>query len=146
MADSTEKELLARIQPRYCWKTFQKKNLENILIGNFEEKLLDENINNFLQKKEFPDCVFCSSDLIAARFIHIARERGLKIPQDIKVLGFDNLDLSSYIGLSTVNQNLDMSGRVAAELILNRMKDPGRSCVNMNLPLDIIIRETTGHL
>ena len=41
MADEAEKDLLARIQPRYCWKAFQKKNLENILIGEDIQKHLE---------------------------------------------------------------------------------------------------------
>lgn len=116
---------------------------EHVWIGEFTDQKLDEGIKSFLSAENLPDCVFCSSDLIAARFVHLAREAGIQIPKDIKVLGFDNVDISGYIGLSTVNQNLDMSGKAAAELILARMKEPGRPVVNMNVPLDIIERETT---
>ncbi|MBR1911097.1 MAG: LacI family DNA-binding transcriptional regulator [Treponema sp.] len=116
---------------------------EHVWIGEFTDQQLDKGIMSFLKAKTLPDCVFCSSDLIAARFVHLAREAGLQVPKDIKVLGFDNVDISGYIGLSTVNQNLDMSGKAAAELILARMKEPERPVVNMNVPLDIIERETT---
>ena len=87
--------------------------------------------------------MFCSSDLIAARFLHLAHEKGLRVPGDMKVLGFDNIDISGYIGLSTVSQNLDSSGRVAAELVLARMRNPERPAINLNIPLEIIERETT---
>ena len=87
--------------------------------------------------------MFCSSDLIAARFLYLAHEKGLKIPGDINVLGFDNIDIAGYIGLSTVSQNLDSSGKVAAELVLARMKNPARPAINLNIPLEIIERETT---
>ncbi|MCR5763830.1 MAG: LacI family transcriptional regulator [Treponema sp.] len=116
---------------------------EHVWIGEFTDQQLDKGIADFLAAKTLPDCVFCSSDLIAARFVHLAREAGILVPKDIKVLGFDNVDISGYIGLSTVNQNLDMSGKAAADLVLARMKEPSRPVVNMNVPLDIIERETT---
>ena len=116
---------------------------EHVWIGEFTDQTLDDGIAQFLSAKTLPDCVFCSCDLIAARFVHLAREAGIKVPQDIKVLGFDNVDISGYIGLSTISQNLDMSGKSAAALVLGRMKEPARPVVNMNIPLDIIERETT---
>ena len=116
---------------------------EHIWIGEFSYHQLDQGITDFLSSDNKPDCVFCSSDLIAARFLHIARGMGIRVPEDIKLIGFDNIDISNYIGLSTVSQNLDMSGKAAAELVLARIKEPERPVVNMNLPLEIIERETT---
>ena len=118
-----------------------KKN--HIWIGDFTEKKLDAGINEFLSQRELPDCVFCSSDLIGARFIALARERGINIPLQIKVLGFDNIDIAQYIGLSSVSQNLDDSGKMAAELILSKIKSENRTVANMVLPLDVIEREST---
>lgn len=116
---------------------------EHVWLGDFSDQNLDEGIRSFLSSGNLPDCVFCSSDLIAARFVHLAREAGVRVPGDMKVLGFDNVDISSYIGLSTVSQNLDMSGKAAAELVLARMREPDIPLVRMNMPLDIIERETT---
>ena len=116
---------------------------EHVWIGEFSEQKLDSGINGFLSQENLPDCVFCSSDLIAARFLHLAHEKGLRVPGDMKVLGFDNIDISGYIGLSTVSQNLDSSGRVAAELVLARMRNPARPAINLSIPLEIIERETT---
>lgn len=116
---------------------------EHVWIGEFSEQQLDRGINGFLSQKELPDCVFCSSDLIAARFVHLAHEKGLSVPGDIKVLGFDNIDISGYIGLSTVSQNLELSGSAAAELVIARMMNPDRPVTNLNVPLEIIERETT---
>ena len=59
------------------------------------------------------------------------------------MLGFDNIDIAQYIGLSSVSQNLDDSGKMAAELILAKIKSENRTVANMVLPLDIIEREST---
>ena len=66
----------------------------------------------------------------------------MRIPEDLAVLGFDDLDVADYIGLSTIRQQLDESGRVAAELLLSRLANPARSIQHIQLPLEIIERET----
>ena len=115
----------------------------HIWVGDFSEKKLDEGIKNFLNQEYLPDCIFCSSDLIAARFILLAGECRIRVPEDMAVLGFDDIDISRYMGLSSVNQNLDESGRLAAELILGHMEDPSRVARKVLVPLDVIDRMTT---
>ena len=117
---------------------------EHVWIGEFTEKKLDEGINEYLSQEELPDCVFCSSDLIATRFIALAKERGVNVPKDIKVLGFDNIDISQYVGLSSVCQNLDDSGKMAATLVVGKIKNPDRPVATLTLPLSVIERESTG--
>ncbi len=116
---------------------------EHVWLGEFTEKKLDEGITTFLEQELLPDCVFCSSDLIALRFLSLASERGIRIPQDIKVLGFDNIDIAQYMNLSSVSQNLDESGRLAAELVLGQIQTEVRSVCSMALELKIVERETT---
>jgi len=110
----------------------------------FEEKTLDEQIEKFLEQDKLPDCVFCSSDLIATRFMVLAQAHHISVPGSIGILGFDDIDISKYTGLSSVNQNLDESGKTAAELVLSHIKDPDRPARNILLPLNIIERTTTG--
>ena len=116
---------------------------EHVWIGEFSKSQLDEGINEFLSQDELPDCVLCSSDLIAARFISICHERGIEAGKDIKVLGFDNIDISSYIGLSSVSQSLDESRKMAAHCIINRLQNPDWNNFSMVIPIKIIERETT---
>ncbi len=115
----------------------------HVWIGEFTQNRLDEAVRKFLRQDDLPDCVFCSSDLIAARFITLAKETGIKIPRDIKVLGFDDIDISKYIGLSSVSQSLDESGKMAAECVLNRLKNPERGMYSILSPIKVIERETT---
>jgi LacI family transcriptional regulator len=71
-----------------------------------------------------------------------ARERGVRVPDDLAVIGFDDLDIAGYIGLTTIRQHLDESGRVAVELLLSRLADPSRAIQHIQLPLTLIERET----
>lgn len=115
----------------------------NVWISEFTENNLDDGIEKLLNQNELPDCIFCSSDLIAARFIHLAGIKGINIPEQISVLGFDDIDISEYIGLSSVNQYLDESGKQAAELVLYRIKNPSQAVATVKLKLEIIERRST---
>lgn len=116
----------------------------HIWLGEFSEGSLDVGITRFLEQEDLPDGIFCSSDVIAARLIRIALTKGISVPRRIRVIGFDNIDIAEYIGLTSVNQNLEESGRMAARLILMRIKDRERGSVVMKVPLSVIERETTG--
>jgi len=116
----------------------------HIWLGEFSEGSLDVGITRFLEQEDLPDGIFCSSDVIAARLIRIALTKGISVPRRIRVIGFDNIDIAEYIGLTSVNQNLEESGRMAARLVLMRIKDRERGSVVMKVPLSVIERETTG--
>jgi DNA-binding LacI/PurR family transcriptional regulator len=56
------------------------------------------------------------------------------------VVGFDDLDIASYLGLTTVCQHLEESGRVAVERLLSRLADPSRPAQHIRLPLTLAER------
>ncbi len=89
-----------------------------------------------------PTAIFVTSDILALGAIKAARELGLKIPTDIAILGFDDLDIADYIGLTTVRQSLDESGRIAVELLLGRLAYPMRPIQHVQLGLTIVERDT----
>lgn len=117
---------------------------EHIWVGDFSAGNLDDGITRFLEQENLPDGIFCSSDVIAARFMRIALSKGISVPGDIRLVGFDNIDLAEYIGLTSVNQNLEESGKMAARLVLDRIKDSERGTVVMKVPLAVVARESTG--
>ncbi len=117
---------------------------EHVWIGDFSEGTLDESLEKYLEQKDLPDAVFCSSDVIAARFIRVAQSKGIDVPEKIKVIGFDNIDVSEYLGLTSVSQSLEESGRVAARLVLERIAKKESAVVTARVPIEVIERETTG--
>lgn len=116
---------------------------EHICTSRYEVKDAEENIERILRLPEPPTAIFAATDLQAVGVLNKARKLGLRIPEDLAVLGFDDLDLAGYFGLSTIHQNLDESGRLAVEILLARLKDPDRPLRHVRLPLRIIERETT---
>ena len=89
-----------------------------------------------------PSAVFCTADLQAISVLAVARELGLRVPQDLAVVGFDDLDIASYVGLTTIRQPLDDSGRIAAELLLAHAADARRPVQQVRLSLEVVRRET----
>ncbi|XJZ28628.1 LacI family DNA-binding transcriptional regulator [Bacillota bacterium Lsc_1132] len=78
----------------------------------------------FFQEHGDSDGVFANTDLLAAKFIKQAKERGLKIPEDIKVVGYDGIqdnDLFHPI-LSTIRQPVEEMGRTSVNLLLKRIE------------------------
>jgi Transcriptional regulators len=127
---------------------FGTKNIsvdpEHVWLGEFTDRKVDEGISALLSCSELPDCILASSDLIAIRVIKLARQKGIRVPEDLSVVGFDNLDVTEYLNLTTVSQNLDESGRTAAELILDRLRDQNRAERKVHIHLHIIDRASTG--
>lgn len=97
---------------------------------------------DFLDSPDPPQAIFASSDIQAVGVLKAARQRGMRIPDDLAVIGFDNIDLSDYMELTTINQSLDESGRAAVELLIGRMLDPARPIQNIKLQLKVIERKT----
>lgn len=93
-----------------------------------------------------PTAVFCSSDVQALGAIEGARHLGLDVPGDVSVVGFDDVEMAGYLGITTVRQPLFESGQVGAELLLERLEHQGEDPLptsTTELPLEMIIRATT---
>ena len=78
----------------------------------------------------------------ADKILKAARERGLHVPDDLAVLGFDNIDLADYLELTTIDQALDESGRTAVEQLIARMANPERPMQSIKLQLNVVERST----
>jgi DNA-binding LacI/PurR family transcriptional regulator len=95
-----------------------------------------------LDLPEPPTAIFASNDTQAMGVLKAARERGVAIPSTLAVIGFDDQDIADYLGLTTIRQHLDESGRVAVELLLSRLADRSRPLQHIRLPLTLVKRET----
>jgi DNA-binding LacI/PurR family transcriptional regulator len=85
-----------------------------------------------LGKDDAPDGVFCATDLMACGFMDVARSTfGLRVPEDIQIVGFDDIPLAGMdgYGLTTIRQDTNELARLAVDSLLERMRDfnmPGR--------------------
>jgi DNA-binding LacI/PurR family transcriptional regulator len=90
-----------------------------------------------------PTAVFASSDVQATGVLGAAGDLGMRVPEDVSVIGFDDIEISAYAGITTVRQPLFESGRLGAELLLDRLAAE-REPTTIELPLELVVRRTTG--
>jgi LacI family transcriptional regulator len=102
--------------------------------------------DELLDQPEPPTAVFASSDVQAFGVLAAAAARGLRIPQDLSVIGFDDIELATFVGLTTVHQQLFESGHLGARLLLDAVSGALPAPVEHRLPLSIVERTTTGAL
>jgi DNA-binding LacI/PurR family transcriptional regulator len=76
--------------------------------------------------------------------LEAVRAAGLQVPRDLSVVGFDDIELSRYADLTTVQQPLYQSGLKATSLLLEALDTGPLAPVEHELPLELIVRETTG--
>jgi len=96
-----------------------------------------------LSLPKHPTAIFAASDIQALNIIKVARELNIKIPDDLAVIGFDDIDMAEQLDLTTIRQHLDESGKLAVEILITRISDPSRPPQHVNLPLKLIERQTT---
>ena len=92
-----------------------------------------------------PDAVFCCYDQMAIGAIHALRESGLRIPEDMAVMGFDNLTSSKYIegGITTIANPYEDMLSVAVNILTKRTKNPQMSQQQIALRPNLVVRHTT---
>jgi LacI family transcriptional regulator len=90
-----------------------------------------------------PQAIFTYSDMYAIGVMKALRLRKLHAPEDLAVIGFDNIHAADFMELSTVDQNLEESGRLAVEFLLSRLAGKSRAIQNIELQIHVKERSTT---
>ncbi len=95
-----------------------------------------------LNLAEPPTAIFVATDFQALGVLKAARQLNIKVPEQLAVIGFDDLDMAEYADLTTISQHLDESGRLAVELLLAQIESPSRTAKHVKLPLTLVERQT----
>ncbi len=93
-----------------------------------------------------PTAVFCANDLIATGLIQTVTQHGLRVPEDLAVVGFDDTDLASAasaVELTSVHQPAAEIGRAAVRLVLDEMNNPDRTAQDIVFSPELVVREST---
>jgi len=92
-----------------------------------------------------PTAIFTYSDLLAIGVIRATNDLGLSVPANLSVIGFDDIETSSFITprLTTIIQDKEAIGEMAVNLILKRIQTPDLTPEKVMLPTRLVIREST---
>ena len=91
-----------------------------------------------------PDAVFALHDMIAAGLVAGFREVGLRVPEDVRVVGYDDVEVAALFSLTTVRQPFRESGRAAVEMLRALRAEPHRPITHVTLMPELVVRSSTG--
>lgn len=111
--------------------------------GAHDRDIAQRLANELFDEPDPPTAVFASSDAQAMGVLAAAAERGMRVPDDLSVVGFDDIELAAYIGLTTVHQQLFESGELGARLLLRAVSGDVPPPVDHELPLSLVERSST---
>jgi len=91
------------------------------------------------------DAIFCGNDATAVGALETIRARGLRLPDDVALAGFDDLEFAAHLDppLTTVRQGVRQQGMEAARVLLQLVDDPTRSPRRVLLPTELVIRQSS---
>jgi len=91
-----------------------------------------------------PTAIFAGSDTQAIGAMRAVHESRLNVPADVAVMGFDDIEVAAYIGLTTIRQQLKESGHLAVSLLLELLEQgEDRAVQSISLPFALMERDTT---
>lgn len=112
--------------------------------GEFDAKTGRSALLAFATMAHAPTAVFCANDVIALGLCNEAATRGVRIPEDLTVVGFDDISMAEWevFGLTTVHADLGELARLAIASLVARIQNPGGAVVRHIVPTELVLRRT----
>jgi len=100
--------------------------------------------SNLLDLPNPPTAIFASNDVMAMGVMDAVRNKGLRVPDDVSVIGFDDIPQASLIrpALTTIRQPLEKMGRVATQMLVELLSQPQKQIGRIELPTELIVRDS----
>ncbi|MBN2390601.1 MAG: LacI family DNA-binding transcriptional regulator [Anaerolineae bacterium] len=119
---------------------------ELIVPGAFDEQSGYAAMQQVLQQQPRPDAVFAANDQMAIGAMAAVYESGLRIPEDIALAGFDDIEPARYLRppLTTVHQDIIGQGQLAVRMLLARMQGSETPPETRVIPTELVIRRSCG--
>jgi LacI family transcriptional regulator len=117
---------------------------ELVYEGNFFQPPGYAGASALLELPNAPTAIFASNDISAFGVMEAVREHNLRIPEDISVVGFDDIPQAAHVHppLTTVRQPLEEMGRIATRMLLEYIEDPQRPIERVELPTELVLRQS----
>ncbi|MGB7537952.1 MAG: LacI family DNA-binding transcriptional regulator [Anaerolineales bacterium] len=113
-----------------------------IVHGDYSENSGAEKMRVLLDRAPDLDAVFVNSDLMAIAAMRELRETGKRVPEDVAVVGYDNLSIDDKVTptLTTVSQNIPLVGKLLAQNLLQYIKT--RAVTHVTVPVELVVRQS----
>ncbi|MBI1392655.1 MAG: LacI family DNA-binding transcriptional regulator [Alphaproteobacteria bacterium] len=115
-----------------------------VLPTHFEVESAEDAVDRLIDQRAEFDAIFAASDLIALGAVRALRRRGRRVPEDVSIVGYDDVLLARYgnPALTTISQDMSKAGRMLVSKLINSKS--GEDIRSERLPTDLIVRESCG--
>ncbi len=112
--------------------------------GDFTEEAGVNAADELLRRRELPTAIFAANDMVAAGLLGGFDRAGVDVPRDVSVVGYDNISIAhlAHVSLTTVDQPRTEMGRLALELLLDRIDNRRPNEMRLLEP-SLVVRTTT---
>jgi DNA-binding LacI/PurR family transcriptional regulator len=112
--------------------------------GQFTEQFGISVLPYLLAAAEPPTAAFVASDYIALGVLSAAEAHGIRVPEDLSIVGFDDIRFSQYVRprLTTIRSPVERLAKVGVELLFERLADPEAPARTEVLPVELVVRES----
>ncbi|MGF1723725.1 HTH-type transcriptional repressor PurR [Photobacterium nomapromontoriensis] len=119
-----------------------------ILEGDFECESAVNAANQIIAMEERPTAIFCFNDIMAMGLISTFQLAGINVPDDISIIGYDNIDLAPYFSppLTTIHQPKRRLGKSAVEILMYRMRDKDHATQVFEMVPELVVRQSVRNL
>jgi LacI family transcriptional regulator len=119
---------------------------ELVRIGSYEESASQQPATELLTLADRPTAVFAANDLSALSTMDVAFTLGLRVPDDVSVIGFDNIPESALTTptLTTIEQPIQLMGQRAITMLIELLRGGSLESLHVTLPTRLVDRQSTG--
>jgi LacI family transcriptional regulator len=115
-----------------------------VRVGDYEPARSEEPARQLLTLADRPTAIFAANDLSAIETMHVARSLGVAVPDDVSVIGFDNIPESALTEppLTTIDQSIQQMGREAVRLLVDLISGVSDGPLQITLPTRLVVRQS----
>lgn len=111
--------------------------------AGFSEEAGHEAIQILKHRNRIPEAIFCSNDAQALGAMYALRELGLRVPEDVAIMGYDNIKIARYLDLTSIDQKMYQVGRQAIQRIAARFRDSELPPLRDKVVPELVVRKST---
>ena len=112
--------------------------------GHYAPKDAVEALKAHRAKHGLPRAIFALNDAMALAILKDLRAEGVKVPEQVAIVGFDGIDCADYVGLTTIETPMTALGEGAVQLFLKRLDAPDQPADHIQLETRLVVRNTCG--
>jgi DNA-binding LacI/PurR family transcriptional regulator len=120
-------------------------DLGMVIEGDWSATSGQDALLTLAEQGRLPEAIFAQNDRMALGVLHTARDMGLRVPEQLAVIGVDDMPLSSYFDppLTTMHQDMPRIGQEATRMLVKSINKSIDQCTQMKLPAQLIMRQST---